>query len=144
MLPFDPPETFKLFRIANQMAVFYMTRNTGLKWVGMTSLLSNLNEFSRTISTESSGGFLTVAPWCSGYHYYTTSFNLAWTQILCRFKFCSLRVRDSRWWGSLTMVLVGNKAKRLLSVNHTTKTIHHHLPRHRQFLVWRCSIEIIT
>ena len=36
-------------------------------------------------------------------------------------------VGDSRWWGSLTMVPAGNKAKRLLSVNHTTKTIHHHL-----------------
>ena len=26
------------------------------------------------------------------------------------------------------MVLAGNKAKRLLSVNYITKTIHHHLP----------------
>ena len=26
------------------------------------------------------------------------------------------------------MVLDGNKAKRLSSVNHTTKTIHHHQP----------------
>ena len=50
----------------------------------------------------------------------------AWTQVLHRFKSCSRHVRDSRWWGSLTMVPAGNKAKRLLSVNHTTKTIHHH------------------
>ena len=40
------------------------------------------------------------------------------------FKPCSRRVRDSRWWGSLTMVPTGNKAKRFSSVNHTTKTIH--------------------
>ena len=67
-----------------------------------------------------------VAPWCSGCHYCTTSFNKAWARVLCRFKSCSRRVRDSRWWGSLTIVSYGNKAKRLLSVSHTTKTIHHH------------------
>ena len=32
-------------------------------------------------------------------------------------------VGDLRWWESLTLVLAGNKAKRLSSVNHTTKTI---------------------
>ena len=37
---------------------------------------------------------------------------------------CSQHVRDSRWWGSLTMVPAGNKTKRLSFVNHTTKTIH--------------------
>ena len=41
-------------------------------------------------------------------------------------KSCSQRVRYSRWWGSLTMVPAGNKAKRLSSVNHSAKTIHHH------------------
>ena len=30
------------------------------------------------------------------------------------------------------MVSAENKAKRLLSVNHTTKTIHHHHHRHHQ------------
>ena len=40
------------------------------------------------------------------------------------FKPCSQHVRDSWWWGSLTMVPAGNKAKRVSSVNHTTKTIH--------------------
>ena len=35
-------------------------------------------------------------------------------------KSCWWHVGDSRWWGSLTMVLDGNKAKRLLQVNHTT------------------------
>ena len=43
-----------------------------------------------------------------------------------RFKPCSRCVGDSRWWGSLTMVPAGNKAERLSSVNHTTKTTHHH------------------
>ena len=43
-----------------------------------------------------------------------------------RFKSCSPRVGDSRWWGSLTMVWAANKAKRRLSVNLTTRTIHHH------------------
>ena len=67
-----------------------------------------------------------VVPWCSGYHYCTTSFNKAWTQVLHRLKFCTRRVGDSRWWRSLTMVPAGNNAKCLSSVYHTTKTIHHH------------------
>ena len=67
-----------------------------------------------------------VAPWCSSYHYCTTSFYKAWNQVLRRFKSCSRCVGDSRWWGSLTMAPAENKAKRLSSVNHTTKTIHHH------------------
>ena len=67
-----------------------------------------------------------MAPWCSGYNYCTASFNKAWTQVLRRFKPCWRRVGDSRWWGSLTMVPAGNKAKHLSLVNHTTKTIHHH------------------
>ena len=29
---------------------------------------------------------LVVAPWCRGYHYYTSSFNKAWTKVLHRFK----------------------------------------------------------
>ena len=70
--------------------------------------------------------FENMKPWCSGYHYCTTSFSKAWNQVLRRFKPCSRRVGDSRWWGSLTVVPAGNKAKRLSSVNHTTKTIHHH------------------
>ena len=44
-------------------------------------------------------------------------------QVLRRFKFCLQRVRDSRWWGSLIMAPVGNNAKCLSLVNHTTKTI---------------------
>ena len=39
-----------------------------------------------TISIVDSGRFLLeVASWCSGYHYCTTSFNKAWTQVLRRF-----------------------------------------------------------
>ena len=45
-----------------------------------------------------------------GYHYCTTSFIKAWTQVLRSFKSCSRRVGDSRWWRSLTMLLAGNKA----------------------------------
>ena len=35
-----------------------------------------------------------------------------------------------QWWGSLTMVKEGNKARCLSSVNHTTKAIHHHHHHH--------------
>ena len=63
------------------------------------------------------------SPLCSGYHYCPTSFNKAWIQVLRRFKSCSRRVGDLRWWGSLTMVPVRNKAKRLSWVNRITKTI---------------------
>ena len=63
-----------------------------------------------------------VAPWCRSYRYCTTSFSKAWTQVLGRFKSCSRHVGA---WGSLTMVPAGIKAKRLSSINHATKTIHH-------------------
>ena len=72
-----------------------------------------------------------VAQWGSGYRYCITSINLAWTQVLHRFKSCLRRVEDSRRWGSLTMVPAGIKAKRLSLVNHTTKTIHHHHHHHQ-------------
>ena len=65
--------------------------------------------------------FPSVAPRCSGYHYCTTSFSKTWTEVLRRFKSCLQRIRDSCWWGSLRMVPAGNNAKRLSSVNHTTK-----------------------
>ena len=77
-----------------------------------------------------------IKPWCSGYHYCTTSFKKAWIQVLRRFKSCSRRVGDSRWWGSLTMVPAGNKAKRLSSVNHTTKIIHHHHHQLSTAIAW--------
>ena len=84
---------------------------------------------------------LIVAPWCSGYHCCTTSFYKVLTQVLRRFKSCPRRVGDSRWRGSLTMVPAGNKAKRLSSVNHTTKTIYHH---HHQQLLHLLKIECIV
>ena len=52
---------------------------------------------------------------CSVYHSCTVSFNKSWTHVLRRFKSCSRCVRDSRWWGSLTMVAAGNKTKRFLT-----------------------------
>ena len=58
-------------------------------------------------------------------HDCTFSFKKAWAQALCRFKSCSPPIKKSRWWGSLTMVTAGNKAKHLSSVNDTTKAIHH-------------------
>ena len=73
-----------------------------------------------------------VAQWCCGYHYCATSFNKAWTQVLRMFKFCSWHVGDSQWWGSMTMVPAGNKAKRLSLVNHTLKTIYHLHHHHYQ------------
>ena len=80
--------------------------------------------------------FTFVAPWRSGYHCCTASFNQAWTQVLRRFKPCSWRVGDSRWWGSLAMVPDGNEAKRFSSVNHTTKAIHHHHHHHQVTNGW--------
>ena len=41
------------------------------------------------------------------------------------------------------MVPAGNKAKRLLSVNHTTKTIHHHHHHHQKFVDQNTSLERI-
>ena len=88
-----------------------------------------LNEEEKTWLIEFLNRSLIVAPWCISYPYCTTSFKKAWTQVLRRFISCSRRVRDLRWWGSLTMVPAGNKAKRLSSVNNTTKTnYHHHYP----------------
>ena len=70
------------------------------------------------------------ASWCNGYHYCTTSFNKAWTQVRRRFKSCSRHVGDLGWWGFLTMDPAGNNAKYLSLVNHTTKTILHHHHHH--------------
>ena len=77
-------------------------------------------------------------PWCSGYHYCTAS-----SSTKPELRFCigskpargMSEIRDARWWGSLTMALAKNKAKRLLSVNHTTKSIHHILnPKNSQVI----------
>ena len=50
--------------------------------------------------------FLHVVPQCSSYHYCTTSFQKAWTQVLRKFKSWLQGVGHSQWWGSLTIVLV--------------------------------------
>ena len=62
---------------------------------------------------------------------------------LHRFKSCSQRVEDSRWWRSLIMAPAGNKNKRLSSVNHTTKTIHHSSSSslYLKYFAWFCSID---
>ena len=86
--------------------------------------MSSSTSLTTFVSSAESSQTILMAPWCSGYHYCTPSFNKSWTQILCRFKSCSRRVEHSRWWGSLTMVPAGNKAKCLSSVNHTTKIIN--------------------
>ena len=96
-----------------------------------------LSHFSQNYYSNQTKRTPLVASRCSGYHYCTTSFKKARTQVLRRFKPCSRRVRDSRWRGSLTVVPAGNKAKRLSSVNHTTTTIpphhhHHHHHHHHQ------------
>ena len=57
--------------------------------------------------------------WCGGYHYYSISFNKILTQFLWQLKSCLQHVGDSQWWGPLTMVPAGNKAKCFLLVNHT-------------------------
>ena len=51
---------------------------------------------------------------------------ISWRRGMPWFTSCSRHVGDSRWCGSLTMTLAGSKAKWLSSINHTTKTIHHH------------------
>ena len=80
-----------------------------------------------------------VLMWWNGYQCSTISFNQVWTHILRRFKLCLGRVKDLRWWESLTMVPTGSKAKRLSWVNHTTKTIHHR-HHHHQLLPLSCSV----
>ena len=55
--------------------------------------------------------------WCSSFHYCTISFYKFWTQVLRRFKPCSWRVRDLRWWESLTVVLTGNNASCLFRLS---------------------------
>ena len=110
------------------------------------TICDNCNNFLQRFECNDSRPL--VVPWCSIYHYCTTSFNKASIQFLRRFKSCSWRDGDSRWWGSLTMVTAGNKAKRLSSVNYTTKTIHHHhqlnLFSGSQIIQFQLSWEVLT
>ena len=41
-----------------------------------------------------------MTPWCSDYHYCTTSFSKTWAQVLCTFESCSQRVEDlwQQYW----------------------------------------------
>ena len=86
--------------------------------------------FWSDITCEHVGSVRSQGPWCSSYHYCTTSFNNAWTQVLRRFKSCSRCVGDLQWWESLKVV-PPKKSLMHLSVNHSAKTIHHH--RHHHF-----------
>ena len=89
---------------------------TTKNFVSFNSLLLLFKKFlkySRVDSSKSYALSLSDKGLFSGYHYCTTSFNKAWTQVLRRLKSCSRRFGDSRWWGSLKIFLAGNNAKRL-------------------------------
>ena len=73
-----------------------------------------------------------VAPWCHGVSLYGVSLLQNFIQQIlnsgsAQVETCSRSVRNSQWLGSLTVVAAVNKVKRLLPVNHTTKTIHHQI-----------------
>ena len=46
------------------------------------------------LNNETDNWKLKMALWCSGYHYCTTSFNKAWSQV----QICSQHLGDSQWW----------------------------------------------
>ena len=50
------------------------------------------------------------------------------------------RIKDSRWWGSLAMLLAGNKTKHISTVNYAIKTIHHHHHHHHHH---HCLFKVI-
>ena len=107
------------------------TRNYSNRSLTRNNISGNFGKFEWNLSKAANRDLSTllmidVAVWCFGYPYCTTSFNQAWTQVFRRFKPCWRRVRESRWWGSLTMFPAENKAKWLSSANHSAKTIHHH------------------
>ena len=103
--------------------------------------------FRYIFSAFTASSVLTIRRTCGtvvyGYHYCTTSFNKAWTQVLRNFKSCSRCIRDSQWWESLTMIPAENKVKRLSSVNHTKKTIHHH-HQHQDFTFVRFNSQMLS
>ena len=47
------------------------------------------------------------------------------------------RIKDSRWWGSLAMLLAGNKTKHISTVNYAIKTIHHHHHHHHHHCLFK-------
>ena len=117
-LPQEIQDLFYNFLLLLKVRISYLSLNVGLSLFPIMG--KNLNH-------------ITLAPWCSGYHYGTTSFNKSWTQVLPRLNSCLRLVGDLRWWESLRVVPAGNKAKRLSSVNHYIKTIHHHHPHIKTF-----------
>ena len=104
------------------------------EWFGMKSFASKaFSDYSFCSLLQFRGPLLfpnwSIVWWLSLLHNFIhRSLNSGFAQV----QVCLRRVGDLRWWGSLTMVLAGNKAKRLSSFNHTTRTIHnlchHHQP----------------
>ena len=91
-----------------------------IHWDALAIILLFCNDILHYVFFSSSNKYIYSDLYCicinlnsgycsSGYHYCTTSFSKAWTQVLYRFKSCLQSVRDWRWWGSLTMALAGKR-----------------------------------
>ena len=103
---------------------FLLLLKNNLSCVNKNNATFNYRSYETAGSSQYSNNAAAM-PCFIGYHYCTTSSNKAWTQVLHKFK-CYLR-RAACWrFEMVTMIPAGNKAKRLSSVDHTTKTIHHH------------------
>ena len=103
---------------------FLLLLKNNLSCVNKNNATFNYRSYETAGSSQCSNNAAAM-PCFIGYHYCTTSSNKAWTQVLHKFK-CYLR-RAACWrFEMVTMIPAGNKAKRLSSVDHTTKTIHHH------------------
>ena len=94
----------------------------GVYFVCCCWLSTELSPLGRSTETRLSRNYLAricgaVMKWLSPLH----NFGL-----LRRFKSCSQRVRDLRWWEFLTVLPARNKAYRLSSVNHSAKSIHYY------------------
>ena len=72
-----------------------------------------MERFAKMVSGFSGFKWLMAGAVVKWYYYCKMSFSKTWTQVLRKVKSCSRRVGDSRWGGSLAMVLAGNKAERL-------------------------------
>ena len=96
-------------------------------------IIMNIRNYSKKIRKAPINTAYTVVPWCSGYHYCTTIFIKAWTQVLRRLKSYLRRVGDSRWWRSLTMVPAGNKTTPIIGQPYRKKIYnnHHHHHHHQ-------------
>ena len=80
-----------------------------------------------------------VVPWYSWYHYCATLFNKIWSLVQRRFNTCLRWVGDFRRWESLIKIPAENKAKRLSSIKHSAKSIHHHhnYHHHQNYLCFK-------